>query len=163
MGDAGVGSSSSADRSLPIPPVCGGRTRDGRLCPIPPTESSGYAWCFRHTPGSEERVSRWASEASHARDGKLSRRVRKLLKRAELDDLDGVLRTRKALWRCGAAGVIAVDRYRALDSTLSDFAAFYSEQAERRPTQALIVEIAKFGTESTSDAPPSSPAPSPGS
>jgi hypothetical protein len=91
-------------------------------------------------------VSRWASEASQSRDGKLSRRVRKLLKRAELDDLDGVLRTRKALWRCGAGGVITVDRYKALDGTLEDFTAFYLAQAARVPQAPLIVEIQKFGT-----------------
>jgi hypothetical protein len=72
--------------------------------------------------------------------------VRRLLKRAELDDPDGVLRTRKALWRCGAAGVISVDRYRALDKTLDDFTGFYLDQAQHRPGRALVVEVQKFGS-----------------
>jgi hypothetical protein len=98
--------SSSAPSPEPLAPTCGGRTGAGLPCPIPPTEASGYQFCFRHTPGAEAQVSRWASEASQARDGNVSRRVRRMLKRADLDSLEGVLSTRKALWRCGAAGVI---------------------------------------------------------
>jgi hypothetical protein len=149
---ASVSGLATGSQPNPSPPSCGGRTRDGRPCPVPPTEASGYAWCFRHTPGATEQVSRWASEASQSRDGKLSRRVRKLLKRAELDDLAGVMQTRKALWRCGAAGVITVDRYKALDGTLEDFTAFYLAQTPRTASP-LVVEVARFdratGTEAT--------------
>ena len=86
-------------------------------------------------------MSRWASEAVQAQRGQVTASVRKMLKRARLDDLDGVLRTRKALWRCGAAGVITVDRYKALDATLEDVMTFYGEQAPpQAPSYRVVLQ-----------------------
>jgi hypothetical protein len=69
-------------------PICSGTSNSGDPSGIPPTESSGFTLCFRHDPANAQRVSPWASEASKARDGHVSRQVQRLLTRADLDGLD---------------------------------------------------------------------------